>query len=171
MTDSLPLLVTVHGSRLYGLAHEDSDWDVYRVVPSWNRARKNDVTHKIKGKADVTTVGLSTWLHWCEEGVPQALEAMFSTFATTDVLKDYRRSYKVNPDKMRRTYKRTAKNFMMSNEPKKQRHALRLLENLLVALETGRFDPTLTNHQRLAIATIEDLGWMQNNYDWYVRQL
>lgn len=165
------LLHTVHGSHLYGLAHEGSDYDWYRVVPSWHRAKRNDVTHHIFGRYDVTTVGLSTWLHFCDEGVPQALEAMFSRQAGVDALKSYRESYRINTDTMRRTYKRTAKNFMLSGDPKKQRHALRLLYNLEEALETGRFDPTLTKKQIVALDVVRDLDWTRDHYDWYMRNL
>lgn len=142
-----PVLVTVHGSHLYGLNHEGSDLDLYVVLPSWNRTRKNDSRQSIRDGVDRQTVGLSTWLRFCEEGNPQALEAMFSPVATVDLLADYRRTFVVNPVKMRRTYLRTARNFSASIDPKKQRHALRLLINLAEAQQSGRFNPRLSPEQ------------------------
>lgn len=144
------LLETVHGSYLYGLDHCDSDLDTYRVISRFSGARPNRVRHQVDKAAgtDVTTVGLSTFMHHCEEGVPQALEAMFSPVATIDSFPDLRAAYRVGST-MRRTYMRTAKNFAMSGEHKKQRHALRLLTNLWVGQRTGRFNPVLNHVDRI----------------------
>lgn len=164
------LLETVHGSHLYGLSHADSDLDTYRVVPSWNRSRKNDARHKVDREAgvDLTVVGLSTFMRFCSEGVPQALEAMFSPVARVDEIRDLRRSYRVG-NTMRRTYMRTAKNFALSDEPKKQRHALRLLMNLYDAQRTGRFNPVLDLPQKVWLATA--LCDFEQAYDRMLREV
>lgn len=142
------LLETVHGSHLYRLAHEGSDVDTYRVIDGFRGARPNRVRHTVDREAgtDVTVVGLSTFMHLCEEGVPQALEAMFSPVAVVDRMAELRSAYRVGWT-TRRTYMRTAKNFINGDTEKKQRHACRLLLNLDVALRYGRFDPVLSNVQ------------------------
>lgn len=150
MSDDEVLLETVHGSHLYGLAHPGSDLDVYKVVWSWRRSRKNDVKSVIKGGVDTTTVGLSTFMHFCEEGVPQALEAMFSPIATVDRLAELRAAYHVG-SAMRKTYHRTATNFINGDTEKKQRHACRLLLNLKEAERTGRFNPRLSDIQLMLL--------------------
>lgn len=167
------LFHTVHGSHLYGLSHEGSDLDTYRVISGFGGVRPHRVRHSVNKAqgTDVTTIGLSTFLHQCEEGVPQALEAMFSELATTDVLRDYRRSYRVNPDKVRRTYKRTAKNFMLSDSPKKHKHALRLLINLQSALDTGRFDPTLSGGELRELDLVFRHEVQGQYYDMMMRML
>lgn len=149
----MTLLETVHGSHLYGLDHYDSDLDTYRVIENQRRTRKHWVRHTVDKEAgtDVTVVDLSTFMHFCEQGVPQALEAMFSPVATVDVIADLRRSYRVG-SAMRATYMRTAKNFALSGESKKRRHALRLLMNLYVAQRTGRFNPVLRYEDKLWLA-------------------
>lgn len=40
-----PMLVTTHGSRLYGLHHADSDFDTYTVVPG-----NAKTTHLVRGQ-------------------------------------------------------------------------------------------------------------------------
>lgn len=136
------ILETVHGSRLYGLTHPGSDLDVYRVVPSWNRARKHDVRQTVRDGVDTTVIGLSTFMHMCEQGVPQALEAMFSPVATVDRMAELREGYRVGW-MMRKTYMRTATNFINGDTEKKRRHACRLVLNLREAERTGRFNPML----------------------------
>lgn len=140
------LLETVHGSHLYGLAHEGSDLDTYRVIERFAGARLNRVRHSVDKEAgtDVTIVGLSTFMHLCEEGVPQALEAMFSPAATIDELAELRAAYRVGWT-MGRTYMRTATNFINGDTEKKKRHAIRLLLNLNEAEVSGRFNPVLSS--------------------------
>ena len=55
---------TVHGSRLYGLAHGDSDHDVFRVTTSTrSRAR-----HFKRGAEDICEVGISIFLERAQSG-------------------------------------------------------------------------------------------------------
>jgi predicted nucleotidyltransferase len=147
MHETTALFKTIHGSHLYGLANMDSDLDYYIVVPEVRRAKTRHAKHVVAGKVDVTIIGLSTWLHFCDAGVPQALEAMFSNAPVHDDLAAFRASYRVGPTRTRETYMRTAKNFIYSDSAKKRRHGLRLLHNLKEALTTGRFDPHMPQRQ------------------------
>lgn len=75
------LFKTVHGSRLYGLSHANSDEDYYTVVtkrPSDTRfgrqTRARYAKQKINGNEDSMVVDFGTWVEQCRSGVPQALE-------------------------------------------------------------------------------------------------
>lgn len=140
------LLRTVHGSRLYGLAHADSDRDAYVVVADRSRARQH-----LRGKDDWLVLGLDHFLSQCAKGVPQALEAMFSPVAESGPLDSFRAGYRVGEPAFRRTYLRTIKSFALAgvehDDAKRRRHALRLMLNLDEGLRTGRFNPRLTHRQ------------------------
>lgn len=138
------LFRTVHGSHLYGTAHEGSDRDYYVVV-------RDNPTHKtrfsrqtIRDGVDTNVVDLSTWLHYVEIGVPQACEALFSRKADVDLISDLRESYRLSSSAWDR-YLRTAINFVTAyGDHKRIRHGFRLAVNLREIRETGRFNPTLT---------------------------
>lgn len=138
------LFKTVHGSRLYGLAHEDSDHDFYTVVSKVKTARAKYAKQSIIGDTDSMVVDFGTWLHQCEIGVPQALEAMFSKMPLVDNIEGLRLGYTVGTGVWER-YLRTIKSFALNEENsfKKKRHALRLAFNLNEMSRYGRFNPTL----------------------------
>lgn len=144
------LFKTVHGSRLYGLAHAGSDDDFYTVVT------KEPYTGKGQGKAryakqtivgdeDSMLVDLDTWVEMCKNGVPQALEAMFSQMPLVDRLGSFRNSFRCGTEVYER-YFRTIKSFALAEDEtiKKRRHALRLALNLNELARYGRFNPTLS---------------------------
>lgn len=137
------LFRTVHGSRLYGLAHEGSDYDWYTVVPKVKTAKATYAKHKVVDDLDTVVVDFGTWLKQCSEGVPQALEAMFSQQATHDELGAFRAGYRVGTQVFE-TYYRTIKSFALHEDYKRRRHALRLALNLNEMGRTGRFNPTLS---------------------------
>lgn len=147
------LFKTVHGSRLYGLAHENSDEDFYTVVSKqpvdtrWNRQTKaRYAKQKITGDTDSMIIDLGTWLEQCRSGVPQALEAMFSDQVVgEDRIASLRYNYRAGTGVFER-YLRTIKSFALAEDEtiKKRRHALRLALNLNDMARTGRFNPTLT---------------------------
>lgn len=167
------LFRTVHGSRLYGLARPGSDWDEYVVVPEPRDVRPGYRAHRrehamglvtgpdgVEREVDAIVIGLGTWLEQCENGVPQALEAMFSTLATPGPLDSFRSSYRVSPGRTAAYFCRAAwshadhaaEALAAGDEAKalkKRRHAVRYALNLADALACGRFDPTLdAAHQR-----------------------
>lgn len=147
------LFKTVHGSRLYGLSHAGSDEDFYTVVTKQvtdtrfgRQTRARYAKQKINGDEDSMVVDFGTWVNMCQNGVPQALEAMFSDMPVgDDRLADYRRSFRAGPAAWERYY-RTIKSFALAEDDsiKKRRHALRLALNLNEMARTGRFNPTLS---------------------------
>lgn len=138
------LFKTVHGSRLYGLAHEDSDHDFYTVVSKVKTNRAKYAKQSIVDGIDSMVVDFGTWLHQCEIGVPQALEAMFSKMPLVDNIEGFRLGYTVGTGVWER-YLRTIKSFALDEENsfKKKRHALRLACNFQDLRRWGRFNPTL----------------------------
>lgn len=141
------LFKTVHGSRLYGLAHENSDHDFYTVVSKVRTAKAKYARQTIVDGVDSMVVDFGTWLRQCEMGVPQALEAMFSEQALVDKIEEFRLGYRVGTEVWSR-YLRTIKSFALNEETdekfkfKKKRHALRLSFNLNELSRYGRFNPT-----------------------------
>lgn len=162
------LFKTVHGSRLYGLNHEASDDDFYTVVSKVKNAKATYSTHKIVGSEDSVVVDFGTWLGQCSKGVPQALEAMFSTMPLVDKIEPLRLGYRVGTEVFD-TYLRTIKSFALTDgDFKKKRHSLRLAFNMRDIREYGRFNPTL-DKQKIEIvnglATLPDIYV----YDWAKR--
>ena len=138
------LFKTVHGSRLYNLANADSDNDYFTLCTNRPKTRARYAKQSITGQEDSLVMDFSTWLQSCQKGVPQALEAMFSTMAIVDEIAAFRASYRVGTGVFD-TYFRTIKSFALQEGHKKKRHALRLALNLREMAETGRFNPTLSS--------------------------
>lgn len=147
------LFKTVHGSRLYGLYHAGSDEDFYTVVSKVKTKKAKYARQSIVDGVDSMTMDIGTWLRYCEMGVPQALEAMFSNMPIVDHIGPLRAQYHVGTGVYER-YLRTIKSFALNDETdenknyKKKRHAVRLAFNLRDMREFGRFDPTLIPTQR-----------------------
>lgn len=147
------LFKTVHGSRLYGLSHANSDEDFYTVVTKrltdtrfGRQTRARYAKQKINGQEDSMVVDFGTWVEMCKSGVPQALEAMFSNMPVgDDRIADFRRGFRAGPACWERYY-RTIKSFALAEDDsiKKRRHALRLALNLRDMSRYGRFNPTLS---------------------------
>lgn len=151
---------TTHGSRLYGLATENSDWDFYTVVTKkqtdtryGRQTRARYAKQKIIGSEDSMVIDFGTWVEQCRSGVPQALEAMFSTMSVgDDRIHDFRTAFVAGTEVYER-YLRTIKSFALSEDEgiKKRRHALRLALNMRDMGMTGRFNPTLSLSDALYI--------------------
>ena len=176
------LLSTLHGSHLYGTSHSDSDTDYFSVVDLTTRKthnKKNKHSKQVIERTpdgqvvDRTVVALSTFMHGCELGVPQYLEAMFCTDPIIDVFPDFRASYRVGTAVIP-TYIRVIKSFSYnekSDRLKKRRHALRLAANARSILGTGRFDPRLSPEQvveftELAEKTSDEVYEIAMNIIW-----
>lgn len=134
------LLRTPHGSRLYGLHHADSDYDWFEVH-GWEKSKTKQ---KITANDDRTRTSFDNFMRYCDKGVPQFLEAMFSQKAEVDNIWFLRQSYVVSLPNVRNVYMRTMKSFWFGDTFKLRRHALRLLLNLRQMQSTGRFNPTLS---------------------------
>lgn len=144
------LFKTLHGSRLYNLAHDDSDVDYYTVVTKlpadarWGRqARAQYAKQTIIDGVDTLVIDFGTWMNQCTAGVSQALEAMFSTRAIEDNIAPFRASYRAG-SQCWSTYYKTIKSFALSGI-KKRRHALRFGLNLNEMGRCGRLNPSLTD--------------------------
>ena len=140
------LFKTLHGSRLYGLHHAESDWDYYTVLDKVKTAKARYAKQKVSGAEDSMTVDFGTWVNMCWIGVPQALEAMFSDQAITDELSDFRSQFRVSTGASER-YLRTIRSFCYTQDPKRKRHGLRLALNMHDFTRYGRFNPTLTPNE------------------------
>lgn len=148
------VLCTIHGSRLYGLAHEGSDYDQYRVVLS---SDKRFARQGVNGSLDSTILSLDRFTEQVAAGVPQALEALFSTQKLVDArYQEFFAGLRPGINEARMRYRRTILNFAFGrggrtgsaaeriDARKLRRHALRLALNFQELQWNGRFDPTLS---------------------------
>ncbi len=147
MTQTI-LFKTIHGSRLYGLHHAESDYDYYTVVDKVKNAKARYAKQKITGTQDSMVVDFGTWVGMLQSGVPQACEAAFSKEPEVDLIADFRSQLYLGSGAHER-YLRTITSFTMTQDPKRKRHGLRLAFNLADLGRYGRFDPCLTDAQVL----------------------
>ena len=147
------LLRTIHGSHLYGLAHDNSDVDYYVVVDD-GRARQT-----INDGIDINTLSFDKFISLCYKGVPQALEAMFSQEADIDEISYFRNGWVAGGSEVIDTYRRTIKSlsFDERHTTKYRRHAVRLAYNLRDIVEFGRFNPRLDDFQIVMVQEIARL--------------
>ena len=142
------LLRTIHGSHLYGLNHALSDEDFYEVLSDDEMLKLygREAVQVIKEGTDITTVGFSEFVRQCNKGVPQALEALYSPVKQINNLQYFVDSYRYGGEAVS-TYIRTVRSFTLdkreSKQPKLRVHAVRLVLNLNMLLENGRFNPTM----------------------------
>lgn len=137
---------TVHGSHLYGLAHERSDQDTYIVTASpLPLARQT-----IDGDDDRFVVGVYAFLRKALSGSHQSLEAVFSPYkqfteagAAWAPLID---GVRVTSGDAMYKYERTIRRFSFGDF-KRRRHAVRLSFNLASLRAGGRFCPVMTDEQ------------------------
>lgn len=138
---------TVHGSHLYGLAHEGSDMDTF-IVTFEDRGRARQT---MTGLDDTVRVGWRTFLERAMSGSHQSCEALFSrqkvwTPAGLHLLPIIE-GVRVSGGDVFEKYERTIKKF--AHGPyKKRRHAARLARDLRWLREHGRFDPELTEEEK-----------------------
>lgn len=139
---------TIHGSHLYGMAHEDSDKDVFYVTTSLKRKALhsyNDIGW------DQARVGLDTFLLRIQEGSHQSVEALFSPYKEWNPeyehLKPMIESYRVGGEAVFAKYERTIKRFC-HGDFKRRRHAARLSMDLDSLRLDGRFNPVMTTAQK-----------------------
>lgn len=149
------VLETIHGSHLYGLAHENSDRDVYRVQIGVKPRQT------IVGDNDTMLVSLTDFSAAVVKGVPQALEALFSPYKTVQgPYTAYVLGLQPGLAATRATYLRTIKSFWLFDDLKRKTHAVRLIFNLDEFVRTGRFNPNLTsNSVKVARQWAENKDW------------
>lgn len=171
--ESKTLLLTIHGSHLYGLSHENSDEDFYRVidmVPEKNEhghVKKRNGQQTVEANLDDTVFDLKTFMIHAYDGVPQALEAMYSPVATIDILAAYRAGFRVSVQSMSAKYIHAIEKFSHFDF-KRRRHALRYALNLREAINnTGRFSPVLSESDKRMITEMA----MSKDYIRHLREL
>jgi len=132
---------TIHGSRLYGFANEQSDEDWFVVTDS-NRGPTQSVVDGV----DTVTVGLNAFLNNAANGSHQSVEALFSPFkqweSRQDELEPMLNRFHVGGGAVFAKYERTIKSFCFGAF-KKRRHAARLRMNLYDLRHKGWFNPRL----------------------------
>ena len=146
------ILKTVHGSYLYGLNHSDSDRDFFRVVPGDART-----VHKVAGKIDITQMSLERFLTNVYKGSHQSCEALFSPLAEVDP--QYRPLFaaiRITGSDVFARYRRTIRAFSFGTD-KQRRHAVRLGFNLSDLERYSRFNPVLTDNQKLKVYALSKL--------------
>lgn len=139
------LFRTISGSRLYGLEHEGSDWDYYTVVDTVRTKKATYSTHKIVDGIDSVVVDMGTFIGLCQKGVPQALEAMFSTKADIDHIPEFRAAFRAGTEI--KAYLGAMKQCASEDTLKSRRHTIRLGVNLSQIGRNKRFNPTLNPGQ------------------------
>lgn len=155
------ILQTIHGSRLYGLNHADSDYDFFRVILKGS----NKTMHKVTEEMDYTQMPLDRFLENVFHGSHQSCEALFSPVATIDP--KYRplfEAIRVTGEDAFARYRRTIHAFSYGTM-KQRRHAVRLGFNLSDLRKYGRFNPQLTEDQKTKVAVISQLYWGQSLFD------
>lgn len=145
MEPSTVILETIHGSRLYGLAHEDSDEDVFKVV-----AHRNKALVSCRDGLDYREFSLHKFLEYVYNGSHQSCEALFSPVAYVHPFYEPMfRQMRVTGGTAFSAYRRTIRAFS-HGDFKKRRHAVRLGLNLSELRAKGRFNPRL-NASELSI--------------------
>lgn len=159
------LLETIHGSRLYGLHDANSDYDYYKVIDN-----SGYTTQRISGSEDTVYITLNDFLRHVANGVPQALEALWSPKKTVEP-KFRPLFYGLHPSTNETVmrYRRTITNFGMkyggrtkthydrqSERTKKKLriHAMRMTLNLNSFVQHGRFNPELDDSEAFHIKNL-----------------
>lgn len=152
------LFRTIHGSRLYGLNHADSDydyWEVHSNKPGDNPAKQ--IKQTIKDGLDTVQMNLSTFMLYANRSSHQVLDCMFSQYAEVDMLGALRANYWLNTGTFVPLYRRTIPKFSMREIEqgydakfvlKSKRHAVRMCYQLEDGLKYGKFNPTLSEERR-----------------------
>lgn len=141
------IFTTIHGSHLYGLNHPGSDIDTFTVTDTNRRAHQ-----VVAGNSDSVTIGWDAFLMNAFTGSHQSLEAMFSPhkeWHTQQWLMPYVANFRAMGETVIGKYHRTIKSFAFSDDMKKRRHACRLWLNLQDLRVEGRFNPVMTETQKL----------------------
>lgn len=182
------LFSTTHGSRLYNIHHDDSDWDRWEVYSNSIPSPSKSIEQKITGKDDVVRMNLSTFMNYAYRSSHQVLECMFSEQAEVDLIRDLRLRYFLNTGTFVSLYRRTIRDFVYRDDLKSVRHAARMSFNLQDGLKYGRFNPTATEERRefllnahvddlraqaesvvpLEVPTLEELILMHGNASFYL---
>lgn len=149
--DKAIIFSTIHGSRLYGFAHEGSDYDRFTVVEGKARARQ-----RTNGSDDHVTMGLSTFLDLANSGSHQSVEALFSTLKewgpAGEMYAPMLSQMRVFGPAVNAKYSRTIKAFCFGDF-KRRRHAVRLKLNQNELARTGQIRNVTLSPTKVNMAT------------------
>jgi hypothetical protein len=146
------IFTTPHGSRLYGFAREDSDYDRYTVTDSLRLKARQTVVRTNGGREiDHVRIGFNGFLIKALGGSHQSVEALFSPLKDWneefEYLKPFIDNMVVCGAPVYAKYERTIKSFCFGDF-KRRRHAVRLSLNLAALREVGRFNPIMDSIDR-----------------------
>lgn len=141
-TDML-IFETVHGSHLYGLAHQGSDMDIYRVYEGGGLS----LHQSVHAGVDVVRGDLEAFVRRAQSGSHQSCEALFSPAkqfypGMEEKWGLYLEGFRVTGREVFEKYERTIKKFCYGDY-KRRRHAVRLFLSLRGLRAEGRFNPRL----------------------------
>lgn len=148
---------TIHGSRLYGLSHEGSDYDYFTVTNGNERPRQGVVDG-----IDTTRMGLSAFLALAHSGSHQSVEALFSREkqwgSVGHMYAPMLSQMRICGPEVTAKYMRTITKFCYGDF-KRRRHAVRLRLNLTEIMNTGRVSRVTMSavSARLATSVAEKL--------------
>ena len=147
------LLLTPTGSRLYGTHRPDSDHDFWAVVLEGVKP-----SHEVVGEEDVAVIPLSHFQKMIANGVPQALEALWSPKATFHpAWEAYMKGMK--PNVWNAKYRHLAPQGT-SVVQKERMHRARLSLQWLQMAAFGQFNPSLEGEFLELVKYAADNPWV-----------
>lgn len=141
---------TLHGSRLYGLDHKESDKDMMIVYNDHRKAK-----HKKNGDEDVIHVGIFDLIEKAYGGSHQFVEGVFSQkkIWEDETYRPLIDGLRIPGSTIAVKYERTIKKLCYE-DTKLRRHAARLALNLSQLRHTGQCNPSLTPLQIHNVKTL-----------------
>lgn len=144
--DSPVLFSALGGSKLYGLAHENSDTDIFVVTTS----RVTVSFHDIRAEGDFIFDGMTKFLSDVALGSHRACEAAFSPHKEfTPAGEPWRAlidGLRVTSPEAYARYERGVSSHSFGDF-KRRRHAIRMSFCLTDLRQAGRFNPVMTDTQ------------------------
>lgn len=140
---------TIHGSHLYGLAHENSDLDYYEVY----EGKRPSLSQRILEPTgeDLVRGSLEAFVRRAFSGSHQSCEALFSRKkewapGMEERWGPFLTGIRVSGEEVVSKYERTIRKFCYGDF-KRRRHAVRLRFNLNHIQWYGKFNPTMNKSQ------------------------
>lgn len=151
MTNNIAF-TTIHGSRLYGLNHENSDYDNMFVYMDDRKA-----VHYKAGDIDNIHVGIFDLVNKAIGGSHQYIEGVFSQQKKweDETYRPFIENLVIPGAAVREKFERTIKKLSFE-DLKLRRHAVRLSLGLAQLTDTGKMNPTLTDSQVFYVNTMAE---------------